>query len=148
MTARRVVSQAEFARLRGVSRKTVTLWKRQERLLLTSDGMVDVAASDELLAQRAATYRGGTVKAKPAETEPAAAEEALPILDRAPRGDRIVLELDAGRGAAGNRSRTPNRRFQPRSRLNASVASVITPLALGMAPSVEGVEYRRCEHSV
>jgi hypothetical protein len=75
-----LVSQAEFARLRGVSRATVTYWKRAGRLLLNSDGKVDVAASNELLAQRPPTYRGGKIKAPPAEGP--AADEPLPILDR------------------------------------------------------------------
>lgn len=88
--ARRLVSQAEFARLRGVSRKTVTLWKKQERLLLTSDGLVDVAASEELLAQRPETYRGGTVKGALSAAAPATDEEP-PILDRNP--EEIALSL-------------------------------------------------------
>jgi hypothetical protein len=84
MTARPIVSQAEFARLRGVSRKTVTAWKRQDRLLLTSDGKVDVAASENLLALRPATYRGGTAKARPFEKDVDQVEEVVPILDRTP----------------------------------------------------------------
>lgn len=40
-----IVSQAEYARLRGVSKKTVTQWKRDGKLVL-ADGGVDVEASD------------------------------------------------------------------------------------------------------
>jgi hypothetical protein len=65
-----IVSQTEFARLRGVSRQTVAVWKRQGRLALAADGKVDVKATEKLLKLRPETYRGGTVKAKPA-VEPA-----------------------------------------------------------------------------
>lgn len=44
------VSQADFARLHEVSRKTVTVWK-QKGLLVLQGKLVDVAASDELLRQ-------------------------------------------------------------------------------------------------
>jgi hypothetical protein len=83
MTERPIVSQAEFARLRGVSRKTVTAWKRQERLLLTSDGKVDVAGSEKLLALRPGIYRGGKIKAAPGEKQ-ATGKDVPPILDRSP----------------------------------------------------------------
>jgi hypothetical protein len=95
LTKRVIVSQSEFARLRGVSRQTVTaVWKKQGRLVLTADGKVDVKATEKPLALRPETYRGGTVKAKPgkagkkpartAEESPVSADEAVPILDRSP----------------------------------------------------------------
>lgn len=56
------VSQAEFARMRDVSKKTVTVWKQQGRLVLTEDGLVDVGASDKSLAERPPLNRGGAVK--------------------------------------------------------------------------------------
>jgi len=43
-----VVSQAEFARMHGVSKKTVTAWKARDWLVLV-DGGVDVKASNALL---------------------------------------------------------------------------------------------------
>jgi phage terminase small subunit/phage terminase Nu1 subunit (DNA packaging protein) len=43
-----IVSQAEFARAHGVSRKTVTKWKAEGRLVLAG-GEVDVAATDARL---------------------------------------------------------------------------------------------------
>jgi len=43
-----VVSQAEYARMHGVSKKTVTSWKAREWLVL-ADGGVDVKASNALL---------------------------------------------------------------------------------------------------
>ncbi len=58
-----IVSQADYARLRGVSRKTVSQWKSQDRLVLR-DGGVDVEATDELLARyRRGGLTGNTAKA-------------------------------------------------------------------------------------
>lgn len=54
-----VVSLAEFARMRGVSRKTTSTWKQKGWLAMTEDGRVDVAASTTLLNQRPPIYRGG-----------------------------------------------------------------------------------------
>ena len=42
------MSQAEYARYRGVSRKTVTVWKHKGLLVLNGIGQVDVAATDRL----------------------------------------------------------------------------------------------------
>lgn len=53
------VSQAEFARGRGVSRKTVTGWKQKGLLVLDGDGRINVEATEWNLDQRPATYRGG-----------------------------------------------------------------------------------------
>jgi hypothetical protein len=68
-----LMSQAEFARRRGVSKKTVTEWKGKGLLAMTADGKVDVEASEWSLDQRPATYRGGTahrpIRAVP-KTEP------------------------------------------------------------------------------
>ena len=79
------LSQAEFARLRGVSRKTVTIWKSQGRLALTTDGLVDVVATDALLAQRPPVYRGGKKKPpKGEQTGGAPPPDSPPVMDRAP----------------------------------------------------------------
>ena len=53
------VSQAEFARIKDVSRKTVTGWKSKGLLVLNEDGLVNVAGSIKRLDERPATYRGG-----------------------------------------------------------------------------------------
>lgn len=53
------LSQAEFARARGVSRKTVTGWKKKGLLSLDAEERVDVEATEWNLDQRPATYRGG-----------------------------------------------------------------------------------------
>ncbi|PWE52290.1 hypothetical protein DEM27_31610 [Metarhizobium album] len=43
------LNQAGYAAHRDVSRKTVTLWKQRGLLVITGQGLVDVAASDKLL---------------------------------------------------------------------------------------------------
>lgn len=53
------LSQAGFAKRRGVSKKTVTVWKQRGLIRLTDAGDVDVEASEWNLDQRPPTYRGG-----------------------------------------------------------------------------------------
>lgn len=57
------LSQAEYSRYRGVSRKTVTVWKTKGELVLSASGLVDVAASDARLASRPQVNRGGVTSA-------------------------------------------------------------------------------------
>jgi hypothetical protein len=58
------VTQAAFAKLRGVSKPTVHGWKKRGYLVFGPDGKsVDVAATEKILADRPATYRGGKTKA-------------------------------------------------------------------------------------
>ena len=64
-----LVSQAEFARQHGVSRKTVTQWKADGRLVL-QDGQVDVEGSDALLRDAGL----GRYRMVPASTE-----DTLPV---------------------------------------------------------------------
>ena len=51
MTDPRYLTQAAFARLRGVAKSHVTKLKQTGRLVITPRGLVDVAASDALIAQ-------------------------------------------------------------------------------------------------
>jgi hypothetical protein len=62
MPTLKTVSLAEFSRLRGVSRKTVSVWRQKGWLVTAKDGRVEVAASVARLAQRPAVYRGGRTK--------------------------------------------------------------------------------------
>jgi hypothetical protein len=55
-------TMAGFAKHRGVSKTAVTKWKKRGLLVFLPDGKIDVAASDALLADRPAVYRGGAVK--------------------------------------------------------------------------------------
>ncbi len=58
MTAK-VMNQAEYARYRGVARKTITEYKHRGLLVLTEAGKVDVAASDANLDAFLDEVRGG-----------------------------------------------------------------------------------------
>ena len=53
-----LVSQAEFARMKGVSRKTVTQWKSEKRLVFAGK-LIDVAASQAELLQQASHASAG-----------------------------------------------------------------------------------------
>lgn len=63
------MTQAAFARRRGVSKKTVTEWKQSGLLTMTEAGLVDVDASEWSLDQRPANYRGG-ITHRPVRTIP------------------------------------------------------------------------------
>ncbi|KQP99897.1 hypothetical protein ASF59_10910 [Methylobacterium sp. Leaf121] len=97
------VSQAEFARRRGVSKKTVTEWKQRGLLTMTEASLVDVEASEWSLDQRPATYRGGVahrpVRAIPRDEEPV----GKPARSAAPRPAEPTSEQqdDGGHGDGG-----------------------------------------------
>jgi hypothetical protein len=58
------ITQAAFARLRGVSKATVNGWKKRGYIQFGPDGkLVDVAATEKVLGDRPAVYRGGKLKA-------------------------------------------------------------------------------------
>ncbi|MCX4195114.1 hypothetical protein OMR07_05625 [Methylobacterium organophilum] len=87
------VTQAEFARHRGVSRKTVTKWKADGLLSMTPDGLVKVEESEWLLADRPGSYRGGTTKSAKSEAPARIATPApAPQPDETPEetADRVV----------------------------------------------------------
>jgi superfamily II RNA helicase len=56
---KKFMSQAEFARFRGVSRATVTEYKKKSFLVFNDDGRVDVAASESVLDSSLDPTRGG-----------------------------------------------------------------------------------------
>ena len=56
---RKFLSQAEFARHRGVSKKAVTVWKQKGLLVLGEDGRVNVDETEWKLDDRPSRYRGG-----------------------------------------------------------------------------------------
>lgn len=53
------LSQADFARHRGVSRKAVTSWKQKGLLVLSETALIDVEQTKWSLDQRPAVNRGG-----------------------------------------------------------------------------------------
>lgn len=107
------LSQAEFARHRGVSRKAVTGWKQKDLLVFSDAGLVDVEASEWNLDQRPANYRGGVthrpVRAVPGNTvapEPKAPAKPKPdtwqtISDAMPRPGAVPAEGDDEDSEAG-----------------------------------------------
>jgi hypothetical protein len=68
-------SMAAFARRCGVSKMCVSKWKRRGLLVFAANGLVDVAASNAVLAQRPQRYRGGAVKRAAAAAAPNGAVE-------------------------------------------------------------------------
>src|SRR4051794_28364823 len=92
--AKETVSQAEFARRKGVSKASVTAWKAKGLLSMTPDGLVIVEESEWLLAERPATYRGGTTKGS-APSRPKPETKALPNETPEQAAERIVVREGA-----------------------------------------------------
>ena len=100
MTDPRYLTQAAYARLRGVAKSHVTKLKQTGRLVMTPAGMVDVAASDALIAQtgglrpdvaeRLAEQRGA-----PAVMAPSAAADAPADPTPADGADHRAADPDA-----------------------------------------------------
>jgi len=70
LSARLTLTQAEFAKRRGVSQARVSQWKTQGLVIIADDGKVDVEQSEWLLADRPRVKRGGVVKQPPADILP------------------------------------------------------------------------------
>lgn len=77
------LTQAEFARHRGVSKAGVTKWKGQGLLVMTAGGLVDVEATEWNLDQRPASYRGGTTH-RPVRAAPKVQPDPREQLERKP----------------------------------------------------------------
>jgi hypothetical protein len=77
MTAN-LMTEAEYARHRGVHRSTVLLWKRKG-LLVRGGERIHVAASDAILDGRPGSYRGGKTSAR--STNGAAPPDEQPVVD-------------------------------------------------------------------
>jgi len=73
-----IVSQSQYAALRGVSRKTVTQWKQAGKLTISGGG-IDVELSDAFLKKYRATGVTGnkSVKALPDDSDSALEHETL-----------------------------------------------------------------------
>ncbi len=97
------MTQAEFARHRGVSRATVTEYKHKGLLVMTDDGRVDVAASEQRLNASLDPVRGGDRSA--AKKQPAATVKEdgrfmsarVEELVAKAAWQRLKLEKEAGR---------------------------------------------------
>jgi hypothetical protein len=60
------MTQAAYARYRGVSKVTVLNWRRRGAITMRGD-LVDVEASDKFLNGRPEKYRGGTATRRPGD---------------------------------------------------------------------------------
>lgn len=86
------VTQAEFSRLREVTRAAVSLWKSKGLLVLTEDGLVDVDATDAKLAERPTVNRGGVAK-QPRERKRPSSGAATIDVSQVPL-DELAKDLD------------------------------------------------------
>jgi len=103
------LSQADFARHRGVSKPCVTIWKRQGKIIM--DGRrVDVAASEALLDSRPLVYRGG-------------------VTNRAPGGPNVTR-------ASHSEKPKPNKLNRKRSERNSEPPAAIFAALAGLPPKL------------
>ena len=100
-TGAKFLSQADFARRRSVSRKTVTGWKQMGILVLTEAGLIDVEATEWALDQRPPSYRGG-VTHRPVRAVPGNRSAPEPKAPAKPKPDtwQTIGEVMPRPGAA------------------------------------------------
>jgi hypothetical protein len=98
------LSQADFARHRGVSKPCVTIWKRQGKIVM--DGRkVDVAASEALLDSRPLVYRGG-------------------VTNRAPSGPNVTRASHSEKPKPKRSTRRPELNSEPPAAVFAALAGL------------------------
>jgi hypothetical protein len=103
-----LMTQAEFARANGVSRKTVTQWKREGRIVLQGN-MIDVKASHLRLGRRSRLNQSPMRASKQAaEGRPPAAEGEIELLSDP------AIEASAVDSAVWNLAKALLPRFEPR----------------------------------
>lgn len=93
-TAPRYLTQAAFARLHGVAKSHVTKLKQAGRLVMTPAGMVDVAASDVLIAQTGG-LRPDVAERLAEQRAPAAAAPPPEAWEARPRAESPAAPADA-----------------------------------------------------
>lgn len=93
-----IMSQAEFARHRGVSRATVTEYKHKGLLVMTEDGKVDAAASKKRLTSSLDPVRGGDRSST--ERKPAAnSKEYMAAKTREMQAKAVKQEMETRKRA-------------------------------------------------
>ena len=119
MTAPRYLSQAAYARLRGVAKSHITKLKQTGRMVITPRGLVDVAASDALIeqtgglrpdvAERLAAQRApvdaGPAAAGGATAAPASPAQDLPDAAAAPTDADPIALTQPRKGSAASELR-------------------------------------------
>ena len=90
-----MVTQKEFAQLRGVTPKTCQIWRQRGLIVFAPAGGVDVEASEKLIDARPETFRGGTVKPKPSPgASMSADQESIDFIHGESLADLPVVILD------------------------------------------------------
>lgn len=105
------LTQKQYALARGVSESYVSKLKRQGRMVFTAAGLVNVEATDRLVANTADPARGGdrTAGASPADAMAAEPQASAPAASRA--SGKGSLEQDAGYRSAATRERLAKARI-------------------------------------
>lgn len=93
-----LITQAQFARQKGVNRSTVNRWIERKRLTLTAEGLVDVQAAERSLALSASPYAHHETRALQTGSNSAVAAAAT-AGNSAATGQQGALELEEGQGA-------------------------------------------------
>jgi phage terminase Nu1 subunit (DNA packaging protein) len=89
-----IVSQAEYSRLRGVSKKTITQWKQEGKLVL-AEGGIDVEASDAHLQK----YRKAGLKGNAVGNAEGNALPELPAIKKGESTEAAVQRIMLASGA-------------------------------------------------
>jgi len=93
-----LMSQADFARHRGVARSTVTEYKQKGLLVMTDDGLVDVEKTEEKLSSTLDPSRGGDrTRDKKPSADNRLSRAKVEELEIKTARQRLGLEKDAGR---------------------------------------------------
>ena len=129
-----IVSQAEFARQHGVTRKTVTKWKAEGRLVLVG-GEVDVAATDaRLLDAGLGKFRAELTPAGESSGEAkrryTQAQAELKELELAEKRSQMVSVEDVMPILADELANVRSRLMAAPGRLAAELAAVSDPAAI------------------
>jgi hypothetical protein len=141
------ISQAAFAKTRGVTRKTATMWKRRGLLVFHPDGSVDPERSNALLNARPPRYRGGTI-AGAGETSPT--EAADPVADIVTMSDALLrketalarlreLEFDRESGAVVEVARIQAEEAAGNMRVRVKLLGIAAKLAPFVTPEVRAL---------
>lgn len=106
-----LITQAQFARQKGVNRSTVNRWIERKRITLTADGLVDVQAAEQSLAITASPYAHHEARALQTGSNSPVVITATP--DNSPAtGPQSALPFDEGEGAGKSPSAADNAALQ------------------------------------
>jgi len=105
------MTQKQYALARGVSESYVSKLKRQGRMVFTASGMVNVEATDRLVANTADPARGGDRTAGASPADAGAAEPQAGAASASRASGKAGLEQDAGYRTAATRERLAKARI-------------------------------------